>query len=160
MFWRGSSVVEDLGELGRRRRRLACERLERNCVSDGLVIGIVRCDSTKNAFDYGRSFSHNFDGFPDEGLCHLQSVGWMQEERSNQIILCRAAAAFHHQGRTWQGLFGSDADRACSSRGGTVQVPYLQLPSIVVHSCLSSATSILQSPKMHSISLTITLMQT
>jgi hypothetical protein len=47
MSWRGSGVVEDLGELVRRRRRLACERLERNCVSDGLVTGNVRWDLPK-----------------------------------------------------------------------------------------------------------------
>lgn len=74
MSWRGSGVVEDLGELGRRRRRLACERLERNCVSEGMVTGIVRREYTKNTLDDGRIFSHDFDGFPDEGLCHLQSV--------------------------------------------------------------------------------------
>lgn len=37
MFLRGSSVSGDRGELERRRRQSACERLERNYVSDGFV---------------------------------------------------------------------------------------------------------------------------
>jgi hypothetical protein len=61
MSWKGSGVFEDLGELGRRRRRLACEWLERNCVSDGFVTEICEMRYTKNTLDDGRSFTHDFD---------------------------------------------------------------------------------------------------
>lgn len=42
MSWRGSGVFGDRGELERMRQRLACERLERNCVS-GLT-SVNLCD--------------------------------------------------------------------------------------------------------------------
>jgi hypothetical protein len=50
------------------------------------IVSVKGCEGdremgfTKDTLDDGRRFTHDFDRFPDEGLCHLQCVEWMRED--------------------------------------------------------------------------------